>query len=157
MRPSLRLGPGCPSAAHQFNESSFKIAKHQMEQSLRRRRQQPDPRGDDRERITRRTGQAAEALFTPKQPVSEPSVPASLQPGDRSARKPRVLGISPAPPDRAEERKTPVSCKQQPTPEIPISQLARIRSLVKYGMTVPQVAESYGVAVGAIERILRKA
>jgi hypothetical protein len=29
--------------------------------------------------------------------------------------------------------------------------------LVKYGMTVAQVAEVYGVAVSEIERILRKA
>ena len=49
------------------------------------------------------------------------------------------------------------SSEQQTTPEIPESQLARIRALVKYGMTVPQVAEVYGVAVGEIARILRKA
>jgi hypothetical protein len=49
------------------------------------------------------------------------------------------------------------SSEQQPTPEIPRSQFARIRALVKYGMTVPQVAEAYGVAVGEIARILRKA
>jgi hypothetical protein len=36
-------------------------------------------------------------------------------------------------------------------------EFARIRALVKYGMTVPQVAEAYGVAVGEIARILRKA
>jgi hypothetical protein len=42
-------------------------------------------------------------------------------------------------------------------PEIPISQFARVRSLVKYGITVTQVAESYRVAVGAIKRIPRKA
>lgn len=49
------------------------------------------------------------------------------------------------------------SSEQQPTPEIPGSQFARIRALVKDGMTVPQVAEAYGVAVGEIARILRKA
>jgi hypothetical protein len=42
------------------------------------------------------------------------------------------------------------------TPEIPASQVARIRALVKYRMTARQVAEVYGVAVGEIERILRK-
>jgi hypothetical protein len=41
--------------------------------------------------------------------------------------------------------------------EIPASQLARIRSWVKYGMTVPQVAAVYGVSVAEIERVLRKA
>jgi hypothetical protein len=32
-----------------------------------------------------------------------------------------------------------------------------IRALTKYGMTVSQVAEVYGIAVGEIERILRQA
>jgi hypothetical protein len=32
-----------------------------------------------------------------------------------------------------------------------------IRTLVKYGMTVAQVAKVYGVAAGAIARILRQA
>ena len=49
------------------------------------------------------------------------------------------------------------SSEQRTTLEIPSSQFARIRALVKYGMTVPQVAEAYGVAVGEIARILRKA
>ena len=33
----------------------------------------------------------------------------------------------------------------------------RIRTLIKYGMTVAQVAEVYGAAVSEVERILRKA
>ena len=37
-----------------------------------------------------------------------------------------------------------------------VSKLAHIRALVKYGMTVSQVAEVYGVAVGAIERALKQ-
>ena len=40
--------------------------------------------------------------------------------------------------------------------EIPASQLARIRTWVKYGMTVAQVAKVYGVPVDEIERVLRK-
>jgi hypothetical protein len=35
--------------------------------------------------------------------------------------------------------------------------LPRIRTWVRYGMTARQVAEVYGVAVGEIERIVRKA
>jgi len=42
------------------------------------------------------------------------------------------------------------------TREIPQSEFARIRAWMKYGMTVAQVAGVYGVAVGAIERILRQ-
>ena len=41
--------------------------------------------------------------------------------------------------------------------EIPASEFARIRTWAKYGMTVAQVADFYGVAVGEIERILHKA
>jgi hypothetical protein len=41
--------------------------------------------------------------------------------------------------------------------EIPRSQFARIRALVKYGMTIAQMAQVYGVAVGEVERILRQA
>ena len=42
-------------------------------------------------------------------------------------------------------------------PEIPVSQFARIRTRVKYGMTASQVAQVYKVTVEEIERILRKA
>ena len=40
---------------------------------------------------------------------------------------------------------------------IPRSQFARIRALVKYGMTVAQVAAVYEIAVGDVERILHNA
>ena len=118
------------------------------------RRQQPHPSGDDRERITR-ARRAAEALFRSKPPVSEPSVSDS-PPADQSARKPRVLGISPAVPVRHDELETPVGPEPPPTREILRSQFARIRALVKYGMTVAQVAQVYGAPVGEIERVLRK-
>ena len=118
------------------------------------RQQQPYPRGDDRARIAR-ARQAAEALFRSKPPVSGPSVP-DASPADQSARKPRVLAISPAAPVRRDERETPVALEPQATREIARSQFARIGTLVKYGMTVAQAAELYGAAVGEIERILRK-
>jgi hypothetical protein len=54
-----------------------------------------------------------------------------------------------------EELEAPRSPEQQMTPKIARSQLARIRTLVRYGMTTRQLAEVYGVAVGEIERILR--
>jgi hypothetical protein len=120
------------------------------------RRQPPQPRGDDRERITR-ARQAAEALFTPKRQVTEQSISDSLPSADLSARKPRVLGISAVAPVGHEEVEAPNGSEQQTMPEIPRSQFARIRALVKYGMTVSQVAEVYKVAVGEIARILRKA
>jgi hypothetical protein len=68
-----------------------------------------------------------------------------------------VLAIAPAAPATGEELKTPISPAPQTTRQIAPSHFARIRTLVKYGMTVSQVAEVYGAAVGAIERILHKA
>ena len=122
------------------------------------RQQQIAPRGGDREQITR-ARQAAEALFTSKPPpVSTRAVPEPLTPTDRSTRKPRVLPIlSPAAPVRHEERETPAAPEPQTTREIPRSQFVRIRTLVKYGMTVAQVAKVYGVAADEIARILRQA
>ena len=119
-------------------------------------RQQPHPTGDDREQITR-ARQAAEALFTPKRQVTERSVSDSVPSADPSARKPRVLRISAVAPVGHEEVEASGGSEQQTTPEIPGSQFARIRALVKCGMTVSQVAEVYRVAVGEIARILRKA
>jgi hypothetical protein len=114
---------------------------NRSEQILLSRQQQRHPRGDDRERITR-ARQAAEALFTAKPPVSEPSVSDSAL-SDQAARKPRVLRIvSPAAPIRHEQLETPVSREPQTPRQIPRSQFGRIRTLVKYGMTVSQVAEA---------------
>jgi hypothetical protein len=117
-------------------------------------RHHPHPRVDDRERITR-ARQEAEALFTPKPQIIEQV--SSSPPADRSARTPRVLATSPTVPIRHEEAKAPVSSEPQTTREIPRSQFARIQASVKYGMTASQVAEVYGVALGAIELILRQA
>jgi hypothetical protein len=118
---------------------------------------QAHARGDDRERITR-ARQAAEALFTSKLPVSKPLAPESPTPADHSGRKPRVLQIIPqAAPVRREAVEAPVSSEPPATHKIPRSEFARIRTWVKYGMKVAQVAEVYGAAVGDIERIIREA
>ena len=126
-----------------------------LEQILISRQQQRRPGGDDREQITR-ARQAAEALFRSKPPVSGPSVPASA-PADQSARKPRVLKIISPVPVRHEERVTPAAPEPQTMRKIPRSQFVRIRTLVKYGMTVAQVAKVYGVDASEIARILRQA
>ena len=137
-----------------LRESDSDVASTPWEKILLSR-PQPYPRGDDRERITR-ARQAAEALFTAKPPVSAPSVP-DTPPAEQTARKPRVLGIVPTAPVRVEEVEAPVSPEQQSPRAIPRAQFARIRALVKYGMTVAQVAEVYGVAAGDVERIIRNA
>ena len=104
-------------------------------------------RGDQREGITT-ARKVAEALFT-----ATPKVPEELPEGSAPARKPRVLPMVPAAPAHDEELVKPSSPKQ--TPKIARPQFARIRTLVRYGMTAHQVAEVYGVALGEIERILR--
>jgi hypothetical protein len=115
-----------------------------------------NPHDDDRERVAR-ARQTAEALFTPKRQVAEPTVSGSLPPADPPARKPRVLGISSPVAARPEAVEPPVSADQRIMPEVPPSQFARIRSWVKYGMTPAQVAKVYGVSAGDIERIIRDA
>jgi len=123
---------------------------------LNNRQQQPNLRGDDRER-TASARQAAEALFTPKRQPVEPSVSDPVSSAERPARKPRVLSILSPPPVRSKEVAAPVNPEPPTTRQIPRSHHARIRTWVKYGLTIPQVAEVYGVAVGVIERILREA
>jgi hypothetical protein len=50
-----------------------------------------------------------------------------------------------------------VGPEQPAAPEIPVNKRSRVRTLVKYGMSVSQVADLYRVPVATIERILRKA
>ncbi|HEY3909008.1 MAG TPA: hypothetical protein VGM07_03865 [Stellaceae bacterium] len=114
--------------------------------------------GSDRERIAR-ARQAAEALFTPAPAVSPQSVPNTAT--DQPPRKPRVLQVTLPTPARVEEAKATatatVSRKPAAPSSIPPAHFARIRTWVKYGMTIPQVAAIYGVEVGQIARILREA
>ncbi len=120
---------------------------------LNQSQQQHDDRGDNRERSTS-ARQDAEALFTPKPQLIEPSV-RETAPASEGIRKPRVLAVSMPRPVQRDEPEAPVSAKPPVTPVIPAAQFARIRAWVKYGMTAAQVAEVYGVATSEIERILR--
>ena len=43
--------------------------------------------------------------------------------------------------------------EQSTTPVVPVKQLARLHTLLKYGMTVSQLADLYSVPVETIERI----
>jgi hypothetical protein len=112
-------------------------------------------RGDDRERITR-ARQAAEALFAPKKQVTNGSATDSGTSAEQPVRKPRVLATSSTASVRDDEAATPVVSERQTAPEIPEAQFARIRAWIEYGMTVAQVAEVCGVAVGEVERVLRQ-
>ena len=132
-----------------------RVAKQSRRLLLNHREQQHHPRGDDRER-TASAREAAEALFTPKPRAVEPLASDPVPSAERPARKPRVLAILSPAPVRNEEVVAPVNSEPRTTRQIPRSQHARIRTWVEYGMTIPQVAEVYGVAVGVIERIFRQ-
>ena len=102
-----------------------------------------------------RARSAAEELFTPKPEITEQPVSETLQPPH--SRKPRILPILPPVPIRQKTADAPVSPEQPAAPEIPVNKRSRVRTLVKYGMSVSQVADLYRVPVETIEQILRKA
>lgn len=123
-------------------------------QQQRRSREQRQSRGDDREQIVR-ARQTAEVLFTSKQDVTEQPVSELSQ--APHPRKPRILPILPPAPIRQQTVDAPVAPEQRHAPEIPIKKRARVRTLVKYGMSVSQVADLYRVPVETIELILQNA
>jgi hypothetical protein len=119
-----------------------------------RPQQQRQSRGDDREQIVR-ARQAAEALFTSKQDVTDqPSSERSQAPHPR---KPRILPILPPAPIPQQTVDAPVPPEQRHAPEIPVKKRARVRTLVKYGMSPSQVADLYRVPIETIELILQNA
>ena len=116
--------------------------------------QQPLAVGNDRPQITR-AREAAEALFEPKRPIPKTLVVNSPAPADPSAHKPRVLSISP-PPVPLEKAGPAIAPATRMTMVIPNSQVARIRTWLKYGITIADTAAIYGVAVDEVERALRR-
>jgi|SRR4051812_11054339 len=110
-------------------------------------------RHDDHERRTS-ARQAAEALFTGNREAID-GMREDPRAIGKSARKPRVLPVLPTAAAPHEELYTPNHTKHQIMPKIASSQFARIRTWVRYGMTLRQVAEMYEVDVEEIESILR--
>ena len=103
-----------------------------------------------------RARQAAEALFAPKLPVTEPAGPAYMPSGDQELRKPRILPALGVQPARAEEPQfPPIRQSRRPTRQLATRNLTRVRTWLKYGMTVRQAAKVCGVSVAEIERILQ--
>ncbi|MGA8611859.1 MAG: hypothetical protein WB760_09130 [Xanthobacteraceae bacterium] len=136
------------------NESTFdRSTRSRSEHILLTRQQHPHPRGDNREQIVR-ARQAAEALFTSKSPETRHAVPDTAPPGPPT-RKLRMLQIIAPPAERGEEVKAAATSEPQPTREVSKSDFSRIRTWVKYGMTIRQVAEFYGAGIDEIERIIR--
>ena len=108
-----------------------------------------------------RARQGAEALFTPKRPIADPTLD-STGSTQQNARKPRILSAvrEPLPVIQAAHRertKPPVVEHEtrRPRKRVPASHLARVRTWLNYGMTINQAADMYGVSVSEIERLLR--
>ena len=59
-------------------------------------------------------------------------------------------------PIRQETVDAPATSERATIPEIPAKKSALLRTLVKYGMAISQVAEVYQVPIETIERMLRK-
>ena len=110
-----------------------------------------------------RARDAAEALFAPKGAIADPGSSKQTEAAHRDIRKPRVLSAVTAKQaivqkPGVETTKRPVHRKARtPGKRVPVSHLARVRSWLKYGMTIAQAADVYGVSVSEIERILQKA
>jgi hypothetical protein len=105
---------------------------------------------------------AAEALFAPKGPIADLATPNGPGSAELGKRKPRILSVvrEQPPAIRAvprEPSKPPLVQHEtrRPSKRVPASQLTRLRSWLKYGMTTHQAADVYGVSVNEIERILQ--
>lgn len=106
---------------------------------------------------TNRARQAAEALFAPKSRVNAPAASLAGAANAQTTRKPRILSAAPATtfsikPDSSSLKVTSATKSGR----IPSAHFALIRTWLKYGMNISQVAELYGVPVGEIEGILKK-
>jgi hypothetical protein len=104
-----------------------------------------------------RARQAAEALFKPKRPTKEAAAPV-FTPSIDPAHKPRILQSVAAEPSIANEIHLPPDRETRTRAhQIPAVHLTRIRTWLKYGMTVRQAAKVCGVSVSEIERVLQQA
>jgi hypothetical protein len=114
--------------------------------------------------------QAAEALFGPKRqapPAEVPTMPVaspppSTEPG--APRTPRILSATPVPSVPAGKPEARSSSAVTPrridtrrkAQKIPTSAHGRIKALTKYGMTVDDVANLYGVPVSDVADIVAR-
>lgn len=109
-----------------------------------------------------RARQAAEALFTPQKPLAEAPASGSMGSAQQNVRKPRILSAVREQPatlqaTNAEPNKPSRQRKiRRPRKRVPVSHLARLRTWLKYGMTVRQAADVYGVSESEIERIVQR-
>lgn len=111
------------------------------------------PNGRDR---ADRARQEAEALFAPKARALEPTAPV-IRPNIRESAV--ALAAAPEAVQRRELPKAVAAAVDRAATAarvIPPDHATRIRTWLKYGMTLPEVAEVYGVEPNDIERVLAK-
>jgi hypothetical protein len=100
--------------------------------------------------------QAAEAIFKPKPPALKQTEAHLDSPENPQGHQPRILGIS-VPGPRPQEQVEPSGAAAGTTEKrIADAEAARVKTWIKYGMTIPQVAVVYGVALTEVQRVLRK-
>lgn len=114
----------------------------------------PQDHGSDPDKEIMTVRRAAEALFRPKTPEPKQEASGTAPVPQRSFRKPRILPVIKPARVPAEKTVTAAGNEKPMPPSIPASHVARIRTWLMYGMTIRQVAQVYGVAVSAIERLL---
>ena len=106
-----------------------------------------------------RARHAAEALFAPRRQIENPTNPDATGTAQQDQRKPRILSAVRGRQPEAVESTRPRRKHEtrRPRKRVPVSHLARARTWLKYGMTIGQAADIYGVSESEIERILQKA
>jgi hypothetical protein len=99
---------------------------------------------------------AAEALFRAKVPEPARQALTTAPPApDQSGRRPRILrAVEPARRNREAIVVAPPAAATPAAPSVPRLDLPRIKTWLKYGMTIAQVAQLYDLAIHDLERLL---
>jgi hypothetical protein len=99
-----------------------------------------------------RAHEAAEALFTPKQSAKPRQTETAAANTKSDHHKPRILPASPKEPvfEQSPRSELPRDARQAISDE----EIPKIRTWIKYGMTVAQVAHVYGVSTIEVKRAL---
>lgn len=105
---------------------------------------------------------AAEALFKPRKRLTETAA-AAAAPSEQVIREPRVLSVLKSG-TAFEQKANPITVEKEaklsledakPSPTV-VSNVEKIRTWLKYGMTLPQVSEVCGIEINEIKRLLEK-
>jgi hypothetical protein len=96
--------------------------------------------------------QAAEALFRPKAPeptrLAPTTAPAAPDPA------PVLRAVEPARPNPEHIVVAAVAATTPAAPSVPPWDLTQIKTWLKYGMTIAQVAQVYSLAIRDLKRLL---